>query len=52
MIMLLITQTYSYFQTITKPTRVTSKSATVIDHVWSNNMKNDIKSGILYVYVY
>ena len=40
--------TYSFFQTNIKPTRVTNKSATLIDHVWTNNMKNYMKSGILY----
>ena len=34
---------YTFFQTIIKPTRVTSKSATLIDHIWTNNMQNYIK---------
>lgn len=40
---------YNFFQTIIKPTRVTSHSATLIDHFWTNNMNNYIKSGILYM---
>lgn len=32
---------------ITKPTRVTSTSATIIDHIWSNNLRN-IFNGIIY----
>lgn len=39
---------YGLFQTITKPTRVTHRSATLIDHIWTNNANNYIKSGILY----
>ena len=38
-----------YFNTITKPTRVTPTSATLIDHMWTNNLKNLSMSGILYV---
>ena len=37
-----------YFNSITKPTRVTSKTATLIDHIWVNNLKDLIMSGILY----
>ena len=35
------------FSSITKPTRVTSHSATIIDHIWSNNVFNHTKSAIL-----
>ena len=41
-------QSYSFSQTITKPTRVTYRSATLIDHIWTNDMQNYIRSGILY----
>ena len=41
-------QTYNFAQTITKPTRVTSRSATLIDHIWTNDMQHYIRSGILY----
>ena len=30
------------------PTRVTSQSATIIDHIWSNNCPHSIFNGILY----
>ena len=36
-----------YFPTITKPTRVTDASATLIDHMWINRI-NYYSSGILY----
>ena len=39
---------YNFFPTITKPTRVTSHSATLIDHIWSNNLPNLEISGIFY----
>ena len=35
------------FCSITKPTRVTGHSATIIDHIWSNNVFNHLKSAIL-----
>ena len=38
----------SFFNSITKPTRVTSTSATLIDHIWTNNMRENIFNGILY----
>lgn len=37
-----------YFPVITKPTRVTSNSATLIDHLWTNNLCNYETSGIIY----
>ena len=37
-----------FFPTITKPTRVTRSSATLIDHMWTNDMQNYITSGIIY----
>lgn len=37
-----------FFPTITKPTRVTKLSATLIDHVWTNDMHNYMTSGVLY----
>lgn len=40
--------TYSFFCTINKPTRVTNTSATIIDHIWTNNIENHIKSGIIF----
>lgn len=39
---------YGFFSTINKPTRVTSHSATLIDHIWTNNVDNYIHSGIIY----
>ena len=37
-----------FMNTITKPTRVTQTSATLIDHIWSNDTSNNVKSGIIY----
>ena len=38
-----------YFNAITKPTRVTHKTATLIDHIWTNDLKNLNMSGIIYM---
>ena len=44
-------QANSYFPVITKPTRVTESSATLIDHIWINNPdtneQSKMKSGII-----
>ena len=37
-----------FLNTISKPTRVTDTSATLIDHIWSNDSLQNIKNGILY----
>ena len=41
----------SYIPVITKPTRVTATSATLIDHIWSNNLescdRSQLKTGII-----
>ena len=37
-----------YFSSITKPTRVTNTSATLIDHIWTNNFSSVQKSTIIY----
>lgn len=42
-------QSCNYTQTITKPTRVTNRSATLLDQVWTNDMYNYICSCILYI---
>lgn len=42
-------QSFNFTQTITKPTRVTNKSATLLDHIWTNDMENFIRSGIQYI---
>lgn len=39
---------YYFSTTITKPTRVTTHSATLIDHIWTNNFEYYRASGILY----
>ena len=40
---------YSYLPTITKPTRVTADTATLIDNIFSNDSRvNEHRSGILY----
>ena len=39
--------TYSYLPIINRPTRVSSGTATLIDHIWSNDLESDFKSGIL-----
>ena len=41
-------ESYSFSQTIIKATRVTDRCATLIDHIWTNDMQNYIKSGILF----
>ena len=38
---------YSYYSLINKPTRVTSTSATCIDHIWSNVYDDGIANGII-----
>ncbi|XP_069970021.1 uncharacterized protein [Penaeus vannamei] len=45
-----ITLMYShmFYPTITKPTRVSATSATLIDHIWSNNLESYHSSGIIY----
>ena len=43
-----IFHSYSFFSTISKPTRVTNNSATIIDHIWTNNMDNYQTSGIFF----
>ncbi len=35
-------QCYSFSQIIIKPTRVTDRSATLIGHIWTNDMQNYI----------
>lgn len=39
---------YSLFSTINKPTRATHHSATIIDHIWTNNTDNYLTSEIIY----
>ena len=39
---------YGFLCTINKPTRVTNHSATLIDHIWTNNFDNYVCSGIIY----
>ena len=36
------------FCTMNKPTRVTNHSATLIDHIWTNNFANYVCSGIIF----
>ena len=38
---------FSYRPLINKPTRITSHSATLLDHIWSNNLSETLNSGIL-----
>lgn len=40
---------YIFFQTITKPNSVTGRSATLIDHIWTNDITNYIRSGIMHI---
>ena len=41
-------QSFNFFPIITKPTRVTAHSATLIDHIWSNDLSENIRTnGIL-----
>ena len=37
----------SFYSVVNKPTRVTSHSATVIDHIWCNFVNNSFVSGVL-----
>ena len=46
----LLTST-NFLCTITRPTRVTSNSATLIDHLWSNNYENLIANGSIYSHI-
>ena len=39
---------HNLFNLIIKPTRVTSTSATIIDHIWSNNAENCKYNGIVF----
>ena len=39
--------TYSYLPIINRPTRVSTDTATLIDHIWSNDLESNFKSGIL-----
>ena len=41
---------HMYYPTITRPTRVTNVSATLIDHIWTNDL-NYFTSGIIYTSV-
>ena len=41
----------NFLNTITKPTRVMGTSATLIDHIWTNNYLNCIKNGIFYEHI-
>jgi hypothetical protein len=38
---------HNFIPLITKPTRVTTHSATIIDHIYTNNLNIKYKSGIL-----
>ena len=38
---------YCFVQTISKPTRITENSATLIDHVYSNNINNVMSCNVL-----
>ena len=38
---------YGYYPCINKPTRVSKQSATVIDHIWTNDLETVSKVGIL-----
>lgn len=39
---------FSLFPLITKPTRVTSTSATLIDHIWSSQIENNIGNYVIH----
>ena len=38
---------YGFVQTISKPTRITDHSATLIDHVYTNSIENTVSSNVL-----
>ena len=38
---------YGFAQTVSKSTRVTDHSATLIDHVYTNNIENTLSSNVL-----
>ena len=37
-----------FYNTINKPTRVSSHSATIIDHLWTNDLSSNVDNGILF----
>ena len=37
-----------FYNSINKPTRVTLHSATIIDHLWTNDLSSNLDNGILY----
>ena len=39
--------THGYFPVITKPTRICSSTATLIDHIYTNNISSTHHSGII-----
>ena len=39
---------YLFMSVINKPTRVIRTSATIIDHIWTNNVDNYLTSGVIY----
>ena len=43
--------THSFFLTITKPTRVTRTSVSIIDHIWTNDLNNYKVSGIIHIMI-
>ena len=43
--------TYGFMPYITKPTRVTDHSATLIDHIYGNRWNRNISSGIVIAYI-
>jgi len=37
-----------FYNCVTKPTRVSNTSATLLDHIWTNNLSNLLESNIIY----
>ena len=46
--MITLFHSYFYYCTITHPTRVTTTTATLIDHIWTNNLPENLSNGIVH----
>ena len=41
----------SFYPLISKPTRITDQSATLIDNIFTNNLEKDLTSGLFYTHI-
>ena len=42
---------HSFYPLISKPTRITDQSATLIDNIFTNNLEKDLTSGLFYTHI-